>query len=316
MTLTSPVQAQSNATDSTFFPMHQGNRWVFETIYINHGSWPPQVNRYYHILEITSPVMQVGNVYSMLYDENSPGNVAPISLVCNDLACRDSVWIDYHADTQKLFYRYLGNEVLVMDFGLDVGDSLLVTGDLDNPYWTMSHKVTFRGLVEYNGNTINRITVQKSFPYLGEYDYYETRSSSDYYRGLGKSTISSCGGCNSFSGPTLIAAQINGEVLFGDITVSNEDDRAGTPEAFRLDTAYPNPFNPTTTLRFALAQSGEVSLAVYDVLGRQIHTQKLGALHAGEHHHALDMSGHPSGTYLVRLQSGGQVRSIRITLVK
>src|SRR5690606_18079504 len=94
------------------------------------------------------------------------------------------------------------------------------------------------------------------------------------------------GGCNDCDGIILFASQING-VVNGDITVSNEDDRANTPDAFRLDAAYPNPFNPTTTLRFELVNSGEVSLSVYDVLGRQVLTQNLGALHAGEHHHAL-----------------------------
>jgi hypothetical protein len=122
-------------------------------------------------------------------------------------------------------------------------------------------------------------------------------------------------GCSDCYGIILHASKING-VVNGDITVSNEDDRADTPDNFRLDAAYPNPFNPTTTLRFALLQSGEVSLAVYDVLGRQVLTQNLGAMYAGEHRHALDMSGQPSGTYLVRMQSGGQVRSTRITLVK
>ncbi len=105
-------------------------------------------------------------------------------------------------------------------------------------------------------------------------------------------------------------------MLFGDITVSDGGDKADTPEGFRLEPAFPNPFNPSTTLRFALDRSGEVALEVYDMLGRRVLARELGALQAGEHRHTLDLSGRPSGAYLVRLQAGVQVRTTRITLLK
>jgi len=309
--LASPAQAQSNATDSTFFPMHQGNKWVFEHW---DSAWPSE--QYHTMTEIKHPVIELDGVYSTLLNSNNPGYMAGKTLVCNETACKDSVWVDFHVASQQLFMRYVDRKILIADFSLNVGDSLIITDDLDNPDWMMSKKITDRSQRVFNGELVDIIQIETTYPYLDAYGYMASKSVNWYQKGLGRYDLGLCGECSSSVAPTLIAARINGEVLFGDITVSNEDDRADTPDNFRLDAAYPNPFNPTTTLRFALVQSSEVSLAVYDVLGRQVLAQNLGALHAGVHHHALAMSGHPSGTYLVRMQSGGQVRSTRITLVK
>src|SRR5690606_1894234 len=137
--LTAPAQAQSNATDSTFFPMHQGNRWVFEHW---DSAWPSEI--FHTMVEIKHPVIEMDGVYSTLLNSNNPGNMAGKTLVCNETACKDSVWIDYHVDNQQLFMRYKNRKVLIADFSLNVGDSVLVTGDLDNPDWMMSNKIIDR----------------------------------------------------------------------------------------------------------------------------------------------------------------------------
>jgi endonuclease I len=54
-----------------------------------------------------------------------------------------------------------------------------------------------------------------------------------------------------------------------------------TPEKFILYQPYPNPFNPTTTIEYDLPNSGRVDLAIYDVLGKRIHTLVFGNQQAG-----------------------------------
>jgi len=103
------------------------------------------------------------------------------------------------------------------------------------------------------------------------------------------------------------------EVAFSILT-SNE--RIPTPSAFNLEQNYPNPFNPSTTLSFTLPVSGEVSLIVYDALGRPVATAVDGYRSAGTHHVGFDASGLSSGTYLAVLRFGGKTASIRMTLAR
>ncbi|HPF70594.1 MAG TPA: Ig-like domain-containing protein, partial [Candidatus Krumholzibacteria bacterium] len=96
----------------------------------------------------------------------------------------------------------------------------------------------------------------------------------------------------------------------------------GAPAAaFGLAQNSPNPFNPQTTIRFALDRGGRVRLAVFDVRGRLVAKLVDGDLPAGAHSVVWD--GHDgrgapvgSGVYLYRLESGGQAETRRMTLVK
>ncbi len=90
-----------------------------------------------------------------------------------------------------------------------------------------------------------------------------------------------------------------------------EAEGAGRPSAFRLGAAYPNPFNPRTMIPFELPVSGDVDLAVYDLLGRRVRTLVKGTWSAGRHQVAWDgrtETGRSvsSGVYLYRLETGGQ----------
>jgi hypothetical protein len=101
----------------------------------------------------------------------------------------------------------------------------------------------------------------------------------------------------------------------GDTSVSTEDE-AIVPETFVLEANYPNPFNPQTTIGFALPQAAEVRLMVYDVLGREVARLAEGTMPAGQHEAVFDASGLPTGVYLYRLQADGFVQTRRMLLVK
>ncbi|NCS80863.1 MAG: T9SS type A sorting domain-containing protein [Ignavibacteria bacterium] len=93
---------------------------------------------------------------------------------------------------------------------------------------------------------------------------------------------------------------------------------------FKLIQSYPNPFNPSTTLTFSLANSSSISFSVYDVLGRRIQSLEHKNLRysAGTHSFMYDFSGLPSGTYFIEaigteLGSGQVSRQVaKVSLVK
>jgi hypothetical protein len=91
--------------------------------------------------------------------------------------------------------------------------------------------------------------------------------------------------------------------------------------ATRLFAPVPNPFNPSTTMRFSLAEAGLVQLAVYDISGRRVRV--LLDENRGGGSHAVTWNGRDdsgrgvaAGTYFCRLQAGESVEIQRMTLVK
>lgn len=88
------------------------------------------------------------------------------------------------------------------------------------------------------------------------------------------------------------------------------------PTEVTLGAAYPNPLTHTTVLGFALPEAGHVRLTIYDVLGREVAGLVDGLVGAGTHTVHFDAIDLPNGTYLVRLETGGQVRTQQVTVVR
>jgi hypothetical protein len=102
----------------------------------------------------------------------------------------------------------------------------------------------------------------------------------------------------------------------GAFEYSPEVEVALTPTRFALELGGANPFRAATTLRYALPEGGPVTLTVYDVLGRRVATLVDGEKAAGRHTATLDGRRLASGAYFVRLQSGDQVQTRRVTVVR
>lgn len=88
------------------------------------------------------------------------------------------------------------------------------------------------------------------------------------------------------------------------------------PTTFVLEQNYPNPFNPTTTIGFKIHSSENVSLKVYDLLGREVRTLMNERLPAGSYETTLDGSGLATGIYFYRLDAGGVVQTRKMLLLK
>ncbi|NUO83698.1 T9SS type A sorting domain-containing protein [candidate division KSB1 bacterium] len=93
------------------------------------------------------------------------------------------------------------------------------------------------------------------------------------------------------------------------------------PEAFALEQNFPNPFNPSTTISFALTKAGEVRLAIYNMNGQLVKQLVAGALEAGRHDVAWDATDArgarvTSGMYLYVIKAGDFTAQRKLVLMK
>jgi hypothetical protein len=101
-----------------------------------------------------------------------------------------------------------------------------------------------------------------------------------------------------------------------DFAVEYTTAREIPPSAFSLHPCVPNPFNPTTDIRYQMPDASEVSLKVYDTAGRLVTTLTDGWRQAGEHEVTFDGSKLASGLYFVRLQAGEFTAVQKMLLLK
>lgn len=100
-------------------------------------------------------------------------------------------------------------------------------------------------------------------------------------------------------------------------TVPVSDQHAGAlPFAFAVDQNFPNPFNPSTTIKYDLPRTSHVSLSVYDMLGREVATLLNEEKSAGTHTVQWDASGIASGVYFYRIKAGDFVQTKRMLLMR
>jgi len=87
------------------------------------------------------------------------------------------------------------------------------------------------------------------------------------------------------------------------------------PSDYRI-TAFPNPFNPATEIAFNLPTTGQVSLRVFDLLGREVTVLRDGFVEAGNHRVMFNGGGLASGIYFARLDAGSFSQTKKLMLLK
>ena len=103
--------------------------------------------------------------------------------------------------------------------------------------------------------------------------------------------------------------------LDGSETLTDPISIEPTVEQLRLRKTFPNPARSQATVRFAVPEQQDVSLQLYDVLGRQVRTVQQGDIQ-GRQELRVDVSGLPSGTYFLRLTTDGQTRTQKLTITR
>lgn len=126
-----------------------------------------------------------------------------------------------------------------------------------------------------------------------------------------------------FGGDEDIRRGTSGNVRFNNITLRGTEKEfvstemnSEVPDEVSLEQNYPNPFNPSTVIKYTLPESIDVTLAVYDMIGRRIATLVDSRQNAGAHHVSFDASNISSGVYFYRLTAGNEMRIRKMTLIK
>jgi N-acetylmuramoyl-L-alanine amidase len=140
----------------------------------------------------------------------------------------------------------------------------------------------------------------------------------------GNNTVAGQAYTDSFQLTWVQDRSTTGTFIFDDYRVSNistgtsvDDPFTDTlPQEVMLMGNYPNPFNPTTSIRFALPEAMDIRLEVFDMLGRQVGSLARGTFAPGMHTVNFDASALSSGVYIYRLVTPTTVVSGKMMLVK
>jgi len=118
---------------------------------------------------------------------------------------------------------------------------------------------------------------------------------------------------SSFSTAT---PQVLGSVTFNLVGTLGVPTAERLPTQFVLGQNFPNPFNPSTTIRYGLPHKTTVQLSVFNTLGQSVSTLMNREQEAGYHEVQFDGSKLPSGVYLYRIQAGSYVETKKLLLVR
>ncbi len=215
-------------------------------------------------------------------------------------------------ETDSLYTRVIGDTVEIRDIvrQIDcgtsfvfeaeiVGDTITVTETDTSSRWalclcTYDLRISFTGLA------------------AGEYrvDVYRrrvNRNDTVYYVGATSFSLGNAGGQT---------VTMNGVQSACDLTEGVAPPDPATPAAAALLVNYPNPFNPSTRIRYVIPEAGVVLITVHDALGREVALLARGYTTRGVHEIAFDGLNLPSGMYFCRLATKAGTISRKLLLVR
>lgn len=303
--LTQPAHAQEPIPDTTsawrYFPLAQGNVWVYSVRQLETDS-PCLPCEYAERREVTGAITAGGRDYfevSVSRTGTLPGGVPADDTfyVRFDTTAAAAFRLDNPASPASEYPLDHGGCRLDEAFPADPdeGRAIECVGDVSE------EAAVFGGYASPVpiGSSSYTLT-EKAFGY-----FTFGLSASRYAAGVGLLGVSGCEGCEY---EAELRSALVGGVAYGDPLVATEP--SAPTEAFVL-TAYPSPTEGPVRLAVSLPAPGAVTVSVFDLLGRLVHTTTEGTV-AGEGQVELDATGWPSGLYVVRLAAGTRVATTRL----
>jgi sugar lactone lactonase YvrE len=260
-----------------------------------------------------------------------------------------------NADGSMLVAHYVLNRISLIDTAKNVSVYLNDTTKLNGPIGLVRDAKGILYVGNFTDGRIFRVTESKTMVQIGQIPgalgfmtivndmifatgYTQHRiyrvpvSGSGAVVLIGTGTAGSTNGTSkaTFSNPNGIVASLTGDSLFvSDYTTRSLRVISGVKKFtssvrleeswnidFHLEQNYPNPFNPVTTISYSVPFRSHVTLKVYSMLGSEIATLTNDVVPEGTHSVVFGGNNLASGTYLIRLTSGGLVRTMKATLIK
>jgi hypothetical protein len=109
---------------------------------------------------------------------------------------------------------------------------------------------------------------------------------------------------------------VNSNLILGGSSTTPVIEQSTRPDVFELDQNFPNPFNPTATIRYSIPTRARVTLKVFNVIGQEVATLVDAVEGPGFKSVRFDASALTSGLYFCRLESGGAVTVRKMLLLK
>ena len=204
---------------------------------------------------------------------------------------------------QDLINQGLQDRVLVVTTS-EFGRRVYENGSLGTDHGTSAPCLLFGSAIvpEIFGNNPDLTNLNNNNMQV-QYDYRQVYSSliTDWF-GLPESIIQSVFG-DSFDPIPFVQEPLSVEP-------------PSLPKNFKMYPAFPNPFNPITSVNFELSRTASVTIRVMDQKGRLVHKRSLGHLPIGNHKFNLDAKNWVSGMYFVQLEVSGVKMTQKITLLK
>ncbi len=226
--------------------------------------------------------------------------------------------IDDHLDAAILLYgrydrynntwwqNYFGNDASKTTKGRLVGNIFKVktpilflhgTADASSPY--QDAQLVYDSLITY-GNKASQLQLFTNEPHA--FDVYFQQWDDGYaFRPSGLIAKDfALGFLARILGPTTSVERVSSEMPF----------------RFHLSQNFPNPFNPSTEIQFSVPCKSHVTLAIFDLLGREIATLVSEELSAGSYSTRWDAAGFPSGVYFYKLEADNFVETKKLLLLR
>ncbi|HEX2786315.1 MAG TPA: T9SS type A sorting domain-containing protein [Ignavibacteria bacterium] len=206
--------------------------------------------------------------------------------------------------------RQYSHEILI--------DSLLVDkSQFSNSCWFNTYSVC----LDTNTSSIFGIQTKLKKLYYGIGGgpgfYSNTRHYSEKFGLYSITTNSGGSGFYASSNLSLTGCVID-NIVYGDTNSSstNITNISNIAHDYQLSQNFPNPFNPSTKIKFQIPKSSFVSLKIYDLIGREVETLVSENLNTGEYQVQWNASNFPSGVYFYKLQTDNLTETKKMLLVK
>jgi hypothetical protein len=258
-----------------YYPLEVGNVWEYRDFYDSTYGWTD--------VALRDTLLPNGFKYAVI-GYTAIGTPGPIS---GGLYYRQQGMKFYQfARYQTSDTSYIEGDFLEYDFSANVGDAIRVDY---GPTDTTTTRLVDEGQTHWFG--------KKQMSWV----FYTTSKHNSVYV---LREVSDSIGLTYWESEGGIAYRLWGAIIrgvtYGTLTGVRTAKEERAP-SFELMQNFPNPFNPSTTIRFGLPTAGIVSLIVYDVLGREITTLVRGTLDVGYHTATWNASSVASGVYFARL---------------